>query len=137
MACRSWSCRSVLGIGERDGQLVTEDVLVFSYLAGCGWDSATRTEWVERMVAVTTLVTGSTISVTISLPPRVRSSSLVARLVTVEMTSSVSVTREVCRVGGEVWRMGRLRGGGEAGTTLAALCRVGARGKKGVEVVAL
>ena len=67
------------------------------------WDSATRTDWVERMVEVTTWrqtyelglyllvnltwVTGSTISVVIALPPRVSRIWLVAKLVTVELVS--------------------------------------------------
>ena len=76
------------------------------------WDSATRTDWVERMVEVTTWrqtyelglyllvnltwVTGSTISVVIALPPRVSRIWLVAKLVTVDVTVSVCVSRDVC-----------------------------------------
>ena len=76
------------------------------------WDSATRTDWVERMVEVTTWrqnyelglyllvnltwVTGSTISVVIALPPRVSRIWLVAKLVTVDVTVSVCVRRDVC-----------------------------------------
>lgn len=76
------------------------------------WDSATRTDCVERRVEVTTWrqsyelglyhlvnltwVTGSTISVVIALPPRVSRIWLVAKLVTVDVTVSVCVRRDVC-----------------------------------------
>ena len=94
MACNNCSCLR-LRVGEAFG------------------DSATRTDCVERTVEVTTCkqksqllglyqlsiitsVTGSTISVVIALPPRVSRIWLVAKLVTVEVTVSVCVSRDVC-----------------------------------------
>ena len=52
-----------------------------------------RLIFINRLI---TWVTGSTISVVIALPPSVSRIWLVARLVTVDVTVSVCVSRDVC-----------------------------------------